>query len=33
MLDMEYNASEFIKQTTTWDLSIKLMNTDDGLQW
>ena len=33
MLDMEYNASEFIKQTKTWDLSIKLINTNDGLQW
>ena len=29
MLDMEDNVSECIKEAMTWDLSIKLMNTDD----
>ena len=33
MLDMEDNASEYIKESITWDLSIKLINADDELQW
>ena len=33
MLDMEDNGSEYIKEAMTWDLSIKLMNDDDELQW
>ena len=33
MLDMKDNASECIKEATTWDLSIKLFNADAELQW
>ena len=33
MLDMEDNAPECIKEAMTLDLSIKLMNTDNELQW
>ena len=32
MLDMEDNSSEYSEQTMTWDLNIKLMNTDNELQ-
>ena len=33
MLDVEGNAFGCIKEAMTWDLSIKLMNTDAELQW
>ena len=32
MLDMEDNASEYIKEAMTWDSNIKLMNADNELQ-
>ena len=33
MLDIEDNAFEYIKEAMIWDLNIKIINTDDGLQW
>ena len=33
MVDMDDITSGCIKESMTWDLSIKLLNADDELQW